>query len=179
MVSAAEQLAKNMNFSALGKSKELKQRILFVLGALVIYRLCTYVPLPGIDPNILQGIFQQLEGQGRSILGVVNLFSGGALSRMSIIALNIMPYISASIIMTLLTSMSPTLSALKKEGEAGRKKINQYTRMGTVLLTAVQGYTLAIGLETMTGGSGQSAVIDPGLFFRVTTVITLIGGDKR
>ena len=176
MVSAAEQLAQNMNFSAFGKSKELKQRILFVLGALIIYRLCTYVPLPGIDPTILQNIFAQLEGQGRSILGVVNLFSGGALSRMSIIALNIMPYISASIIMTLLTSMSPTLSAMKKEGEAGRKKINQYTRMGTVILTAVQGYTLAVGLESLTAGAGQSAVIDPGLYFRITTVITLTGG---
>jgi len=176
MVSAAEQLAKNMNFGALAKASELKKRIFFTLGALVIYRFCTYVPLPGIDPAELQRIFAQLQQQtGGGILNMFNMFSGGALQRMSIIALNIMPYISASIIMQLLGSMSPTLAQLKKEGEAGRKKLNQYTRMGTVLLTALQGYTLAIGLEGF-GAGGQSAVIDPGMFFRISTVITLVGG---
>ena len=175
MVSAAEQFAANMNFGALTKKGELRSRILFTLGALIVYRLCTYVPLPGIDPTALEAIFASLQQQGRSILGVVDLFSGGALSRMSIIALNIMPYISSSIIMTLLTSMSPSLSAMKKEGAAGRKKINQYTRIGTVLLTALQGYALAVGLEGA-GSGATSVVIDPGIFFRATTVVTLVGG---
>jgi preprotein translocase subunit SecY len=173
MASAAEQLAANLNFSAFSKAAELKKRIWFTLGALVVYRLCTYVPLPGIDPVILQDVFRQFQG---SITDMFNMFSGGALQRMSIIALNIMPYISASIIMQLMTSISPTLGALKKEGESGRKKINQYTRYGTVLLTAIQGYALASGLEGLTGSTGASAVIDPGMFFRATTVITLTGG---
>jgi preprotein translocase subunit SecY len=173
MASAAEQLASNLNFSAFSKAKELKNRIWFTLGALIVYRLCTYVPLPGIDPVALTDVFNQLRG---GLVDMFNMFSGGALSRMSIIALNIMPYISASIIMQLLTSMSPTLSQLKKEGERGRKKINQYTRYGTVLLTAVQGYALAAGLESLTSSAGGSAVIDPGMFFRATTVITLVGG---
>ena len=177
MVSAAEQLAKNLNFGALVKATELKHRIYFTLAALVIYRFCTYVPLPGIDPVILENIFTQLQREtGGGILNMFNMFSGGALQRMSIIALNIMPYISSSLIMTLLGSMSPSLAQLKKESEAGRKKLNQYTRMGTVLLTGLQGYALAVGLEGFGGAGGQSAVIDPGLFFRVSTVITLIGG---
>ncbi len=175
MVSAAEQLAKNLSFSSFGKAKELKNRIFFALGALIVYRFCTYVPLPGIDPTILKGIFGQLQQQG-GIVNLFNTFSGGALSRMSIVALNIMPYISASIIMTLLTSMSPSLATLKKDGERGRKKINQYTRYGTVLLTILQGYTLALGLEAMTGTGGISAVIEPGMFFRISTVVTLVGG---
>lgn len=173
MASAAEQLAANLNFSAFSKATELKQRIWFTLGVLIVYRLCTYVPLPGIDPVALQDVFRQISG---GLVGMLDMFSGGALSRMSIIALNIMPYISASIIMQLLTSMSPTLAQLKKEGESGRKKINQYTRYGTVLLTAVQGYALAAGLEGLTTSAGLSAVIDPGFFFRATTVVTLVGG---
>ncbi|MCH8861341.1 MAG: preprotein translocase subunit SecY [Proteobacteria bacterium] len=172
MVSAAEQLAANLNFGAFSKATELKKRIWFTLGALVIYRFCTYVPLPGIDPVALEQVFQQFQG---GLLNMFNTFSGGALQRMSIIALNIMPYISASIIMQLMTSMHPKLEQLKKEGERGRKKINQYTRYGTVLLTAVQGYGLAVGLEGMSGG-GSGAVLDPGLFFRMTTVISLVGG---
>ncbi len=172
MASAAEQLAANMNFGALAKATELKKRIWFTLGALVVYRLGTYIPLPGIDPVVLQQIFQQQQG---GILGMFDMFSGGALGRMTIFALNIMPYISASIIMQLLTSVSPTLEALKKEGESGRKKINQYTRMGTVLLSTVQAYTIAVGLEGMSGPGG-TAVIDPGYFFRAVTVITLVGG---
>ena len=172
MASAAEQLAANINFSAFAKAPELKKRLWFTLGALVIYRLGTYIPIPGVDPQILQEIFSQQAG---GILGIFDMFAGGALGRMTIFALNIMPYISAAIIMQLLTAVSPTLEALKKEGEAGRKKINQYTRYGTVVLAAVQSYGIAVGLESTTGGAG-SAVIDPGLFFRLTTVITLTGG---
>ena len=172
MASAAEQLAGSINLSAFAKATELKKRIWFTLGALVIFRLGTYIPLPGIDPQILQEIFQRNAG---GILGMVDMFSGGALGRMTIFALNIMPYISASIIIQLLTAVSPTLEALKKEGESGRKKLNQYTRYGTVLLAAVQSYGIAVGLEGMRAGA-QSAVIDPGLFFRLTTVVTLTSG---
>ena len=131
MASAAEQLAANLNFGAFSKATELKKRLWFTLGALIIYRLGTYIPLPGIDPVILQDIFRQQAG---GILGMFNMFAGGALGRMTIFALNIMPYISAAIIMQLMTSISPTLGQLKKEGEQGRKKINQYTRYGTVLI---------------------------------------------
>src|SRR5919199_885415 len=169
MASAAEQLAASINFGAFSKATELKNRIWFTLGALVIYRLGTYIPLPGIDAGILQDIFKQNAG---GILGMFDMFSGGALGRMTIFALNIMPYISASIIIQLLTAVSPTLENLKKEGEAGRKKLNQYTRYGTVLLAAVQAYGIAVGLEGMQG----SAVTDPGIFFRISTLITLTGG---
>ncbi|MDA5193075.1 preprotein translocase subunit SecY [Govanella unica] len=172
MASAAEQLAANLNFGAIAKATELKKRIWFTLGALIVYRLGTYIPLPGIDPVVLNQIFSQ---NSQGILGMFNMFSGGALQRMTIFALNIMPYISASIIVQLMTSISPSFAALKKEGEAGRKKLNQYTRYGTVLLTALQAYGLAVGLEHMSAG-GMSAAIDPGFFFRATTVITLIGG---
>jgi preprotein translocase subunit SecY len=172
MASAAEQLAASINFSAFAKASELKSRIWFTLGALVIYRLGTYIPIPGIDPAILQDLFSRNAG---GILGMFDMFSGGALGRMTIFALNIMPYISASIIIQLLTAVSPTLEALKKEGESGRKKLNQYTRFGTVLLAAVQSYGIAVGLEGMRGGA-QSAVLDPGLFFRFVTVVTLTSG---
>jgi len=172
MASAAEQLAASINLSAFAKASELKSRIWFTLGALVIYRLGTYIPIPGIDPAILQDVFSRNAG---GILGMFDMFSGGALGRMTIFALNIMPYISASIIIQLLTAVSPTLEALKKEGESGRKKLNQYTRFGTVLLAAVQSYGIAVGLEGMRGGA-QSAVLDPGLFFRLVTVVTLTSG---
>ncbi len=172
MASAAEQLAASMNFGALSKATELKKRIWFTLGALIVYRLGTYIPAPGIDPVVMQQIFEQQAG---GILGMFNMFAGGALGRMTIFALNIMPYISASIIMQLLTAVSPTLEALKKEGESGRKKINQYTRYGTVLLAAVQAYGIAVGLES-SGGGGASAVLDPGGYFRFTMVVTLTGG---
>ena len=174
MASAAEQLAQSINFSALSKATELKQRIWFTLGALIIYRLGTYIPAPGIDPAVLRDIFEQQSG---GILGMFDMFAGGALGRMTIFALNIMPYISASIIMQLLSAVSPRLEALKKEGESGRKKLNQYTRYGTVVLAAFQSYGLAVGLESMSGSSG-SAVLDPGLFFRLTMVITLTGGTS-
>src|ERR1700758_2135068 len=172
MASAAEQLASSINLSAFSKATELKSRIWFTLGALVIYRLGTYIPIPGIDPAILQDVFSRNAG---GILGMFDMFSGGALGRMTIFALNIMPYISASIIIQLLTAVSPTLEALKKEGESGRMKLNQYTRLGTVLLAAVQSYGIAVGLEGMHAGA-QSAVLDPGLFFRLVTVVTLVCG---
>ena len=172
MASAAEQFASNLNFGAFSKATELKKRLWFTLGALIVYRLGTYIPLPGIDPVILQDIFRQQAG---GILGMFNMFSGGALGRMTIFALNIMPYISAAIIMQLMTSISPTLSQLKKEGEQGRKKINQYTRYGTVLIATAQAYGIAVGIEGMSGSQG-SAVMDPGAFFRFTAVVTLVGG---
>jgi len=168
MASAAEQLAANMNMSSFGKAKELQQRILFALGALIVYRLCTYVPLPGIDAVALAGMFANLQG---GIVDMINVFSGGALQRMSIITLGIMPYISASIIMQLLTTMVPSLEQMKKEGDQGRKKINQYTRYGTVVLTVFQGWALASSLQGQDG-----VVVNPGLFFTFTTVITLVGG---
>ncbi len=168
MVSAAEQLAANLNFSALAKAEELKKRIWFTLGALIVYRLGTYIPLPGIDPAAWEQIFRTNAG---GILGVFNMFAGGGIHRMAIFALNIMPYISASIIIQLMTTVSPELERLKKEGEQGRKVMNQYTRYLTVGLAAVQSYGISVGLE----GFGQT-VTDPGLFFRISTVITLTGG---
>ena len=172
MASAAEQLASQINFGAFSKATELKKRIWFTLGALIVYRLGTYIPIPGIDPVILAEIFRQNAG---GILGMFDMFAGGALGRMTIFALNIMPYISASIILQLMTAVSPTLEALKKEGESGRKKINQYTRYLTVVLATAQAFGIVVGLEGMTGSAG-SAVVDPGWFFRVTAVITLVGG---
>ena len=172
MSSAVEQLAKNANWGAFSKATELKQRILFVLGALIVYRLGTYIPVPGIDPVVWKEIYSQ---KGGGILDMFNMFSGGALQRMTIFALNIMPYISASIIMQLAAAMSPNLEKLKKEGEHGRMKINQYTRYLTVLLASVQAYGLAVGLEGMQSSNG-AAVIDPGFFFRASTVITIVGG---
>jgi preprotein translocase subunit SecY len=168
MASAAEQLAANINFSALAKAEDLKKRIWFTLGALIVYRLGTYIPMPGVDPVELARFATQ---NSSGILGWVNGLAGGALGRMAIFALNIMPYISASIIIQLLTTVSPHLEQLKKEGEAGRKKMNQYTRYGTVIIAALQAYGIAAGLE----GQG-SIVLDPGIFFRASTVITLTGG---
>jgi preprotein translocase subunit SecY len=172
MASAAEQLAANINLGAFAKATELKKRLWFTLGALVIYRLGTYIPMPGIDPAALSDIFRQNQG---GILGMFDMFSGGALGRMTIFALNIMPYISASIIMQLMTAVSPHLEALKKEGEVGRKKINQYTRYGTVVLAMFQAFGIAVGLEGMQSTVGR-VVIDPGFFFRISTVISLTGG---
>ncbi len=168
MVSAAEQLAANLNFSALAKAEELKARIWFTLGALLVYRLGTYIPLPGIDPAAWEQIFRTQSG---GILGMFNMFSGGGIHRMAIFALNIMPYISASIIIQLMTTVSKSLEQLKKEGEQGRKLMNQYTRYLTVVLAAFQAYGISVGLES----AGQ-VVTDPGMFFRISTVITLTGG---
>lgn len=150
MASTAEQMARNMNFGAFQKATDLQKRIWFTLGALIVYRLGTYIPLPGIDPVALENIFKQNAG---GLLGMFDMFTGGALSRMTIFALNIMPYISASIIMQLMSSISPSLEQLKKEGESGRKKINQYTRYLTVLITVMQAYGISVGLESMSGGS--------------------------
>jgi preprotein translocase subunit SecY len=172
MASAAEQLASNVNFGAFAKATELKKRIWFTLGALIVYRLGTFVPLPGVDPTVLQDLFNQTGG---GILGMFDMFAGGALSRMTIFALNIMPYISASIIMQLMSAVSPTLEAMKKEGETGRKKINQYTRYLTLVICIFQAYGISVGLEGMSSGGG-GAVADPGWFFRLTVVITLTGG---
>ncbi len=172
MTSNVEQFASNFNFGTLSKAGDLKKRIWFTLAVLVVYRLGTYIPVPGIDPTILDDIFQQNAG---GILAMFDMFAGGALSRMTIFALNIMPYISAAIIMQMLTAISPSMEALKKEGESGRTKINQYTRYLTVFLATIQGYGLAVGLESMQGSSG-SAVVDPGMFFRLTTTITIVGG---
>jgi preprotein translocase subunit SecY len=168
MASAAEQLAANINLSAFAKAEDLKKRIWFTLAALVVYRLGTYIPMPGVDPIELARLVDQ---QSTGILGWINGLAGGALGRMAIFALSIMPYISASIIMQLMTTVSPHLEQLKKEGEQGRRKMNQYTRYGTVVLAAMQAYGIAVGLE----GQGN-VVIDPGWFFRISAVITLTGG---
>ncbi len=174
MASHAEQLAASLNLGAFSKATELKKRLWFTLMAVIVYRIGTYIPLPGVDPQAMAHIFQQKGGGG--ILDMFNMFSGGALQRMTIFALNVMPYVSASIILQMMSAAVPALDTLKKEGEAGRKRMNQYTRYLTVILAAVQGYGLAFGIEAMGRSSGHPAVIDPGFFFRVTTTITLIGG---
>jgi preprotein translocase subunit SecY len=168
MASAAEQLASNLNFGALAKADELKKRIWFTLGALIVYRLGTYIPLPGINPDQVADLFKQAQS---GVLGLFNMFSGGAVGRLAIFALNIMPYISASIIIQLMTSMVPALESLKKEGEQGRKILNQYTRYLTLILAVFQAWGIAVGLQ----GSGN-LVNEPGTFFLVSTVITLVGG---
>ena len=172
MVSAAEQLAANLNFGAFAKAEELKKRIWFTLAALLVYRLGTYIPIPGINPVAFAEAFRT---QSSGILGMINMFAGGAIERMAIFALNIMPYISASIIMQLMQSVVPSLEALKKEGEQGRKQLNQYTRYLTVVLAAFQAFGIAYGLEGQRSASGR-VVLDPGVFFRLTTVATLVGG---
>jgi preprotein translocase subunit SecY len=167
MASAAEQMAANLSWGTFGKAKDLQSRILFALGLLIVYRIGTYIPVPGVDAARLRDFFaQQSEGIG----GMLNMFTGGAVGRMAIFALGIMPYISASIIVQLMTSMVPSLQALKKEGESGRKKINQYTRYGTVFLAFFQAYGLAIGLEA------EGMAHDPGWYFRIGVIITLVGG---
>lgn len=168
MASAAEQLAANLNWGAFARAEELKKRIWFTLGALLIYRLGTYLPLPGINPIALSQAFNNAQ---TGIIGLFNMFSGGAVGRMAIFALGIMPYISASIIVQLLTTVLPSFEALKKEGEAGRKTLNQYTRYLTVVLALFQAYGIAVGLE-----GGNNIVADPGWFFRISTVLTLLGG---
>ena len=172
MASAAEQLASNLNLGTLSKATELKARIWFTLGAVLVYRLGTYIPVPGVDATVMGELLSQ---HGGGILGMFDMFSGGALGRMTVFALNIMPYISASIIIQLMSSAIPSLESLKKEGESGRKKLNQYTRYLTVFIAIFQSYGIAIGLESMRGSFG-SAVVDPGMFFRVSCVVTLVGG---
>ncbi len=168
MASAAEQLARNLSFSTFAKAKALQQRIWFTLGALLVYRLGTYIPLPGIDPDAFRATFEQSQ---QGIIGMFNMFAGGAVERMAIFALNLIPYITASIVVQVVSTASPRLEALKKEGEAGRRKMNQYTRYLAVLFCAIQAYGIAVGLE-----GSQGVVLNPGWFFRISTVITLVGG---
>ncbi|KQN72786.1 preprotein translocase subunit SecY [Devosia sp. BK] len=168
MASAAEQLARNLSFSTFSKAKALQQRIWFTLGALLVYRLGTFIPVPGIDPDAFRATFEQSQ---QGIIGMFNMFSGGAVERMAIFALNLIPYITASIVVQVIATASPKLEALKKEGEAGRRKMNQYTRYLAVVFCAVQAYGIAVGLE-----GSQGVVLNPGWFFRLSTVVTLVGG---
>ena len=174
MASRADQMASNLNLSKFGQATELKNRIWFTIGALIIFRLLSFVPLPGVDPVAQAALYANNAAGG--VLDIFNTFSGGSLERMSLIALGVMPYITASIVVQLAASLSPTLAAIKKEGESGRKKLNQYTRYGTVFLTALQGYFLAAGLESLAAANGISAVVEPGLMFRIVATISLIGG---
>ena len=167
MASAAEQMAANLSWGAFGKATDLRQRIFFTLGLLIVYRLGTYIPVPGIDGTALKTF---MEGQGQGLGGMLSLFTGGALARMGIFALGVMPYISASIIVQLLASMIPQLEQLKKEGDQGRKKINQYTRYSTVALAIFQGWAIAASIAA--GGLAHN----PDLFFKIACVITLVGG---
>ena len=173
MASAAEQMASNISLSSFSKATELKKRLWFTLGALVLFRMLSFVPIPGIDPVAMQQLYATQSG---GILDVFNTFSGGALERASIIALGIMPYITASIVVQLMAALYPPWQAIKKEGESGRKKLNQYTRYLTVLLTTVQGYFIAVGLEGLGANNNITAVVDPGMLFRVTATVTLVGG---
>ena len=168
----ADRLSSNINLSSFSKAGELKRKIFFVIFMLIAYRVGTYVPLPGINALALQEL---ANSQAGGVLGMFNMFTGGALGRMSIFALNIMPFITASIIMQLMTVVSTELAAMKKEGEQGRKKINQFTRYLTVILALFQGYGMSVGMEAMTTGKG-SVVMDPGLFFRITSMVSLAGG---
>jgi len=169
MATKGEQATQQARFGAFSKATDLQKRIWFALGALIVYRLGTYIPLPGINSAALKDLFSQ---NSSGLLGMFDMFTGGALSRMTIFALNIMPYISASIIMQLMTTISPSLEKIKKEGANGSKTINQYTRYLTVLITVMQAYGIAVGLESMASG----VVMEGGWFFRFTTVVTLTGG---
>ncbi|MEO5366252.1 MAG: preprotein translocase subunit SecY [Magnetococcus sp. WYHC-3] len=157
----------------LGRIPELRKRIFFTLGMLIVYRIGAHIPIPGIDPEALAAFFAQQSG---TLLGMFNMFSGGALSRLTVFALGIMPYISASIILQLMTAVVPKLEQLKKEGESGRRKITQYTRYGTILLSIFQGLGIAIGLESMQSPDGLPVVLDAGWSFRMMTVLTLTSG---
>jgi preprotein translocase subunit SecY len=173
MASRADNIASNLSLANFSQATELRKRIWFTIGALIVFRFLSFVPLPGVNPLILETLYDQTRG---GILDLFNTFSGGSLERMSLIALGVMPYITASIVIQLAASLHPSLMALKKEGEAGRKKLNQYTRYGTVFLCAIQGWFLASGLEAYGAQSGLQAVVDPGIMFRVVAVINLIGG---
>lgn len=173
MASLSDKMSTGLGWDTFSKATDLQKRLLFTLGAMIVYRLGTFIPLPGINSAALADIFARQAG---GILGMFNMFTGGALSRMTLFALNIMPYISASIIVQLAASVIPSLMALKKEGESGQRKMTQYTRYLTVLITIVQGYGLALGLEAMVSSTGSSAVVNPGAWFRFTTVVSLLGG---
>jgi preprotein translocase subunit SecY len=173
MASRADNIASNLNFGNFAKATELKQRIWFTIGALIVFRFLSFVPLPGVNPLILSELYSQTRG---GILDLFNAFSGGSLERMSLIALGVMPYITASIVVQMASALHPALAAMKKEGASGRQKLNQYTRYGAVLLCAVQGYFLAVGLESFASQQGLNAVVNPGIMFRVVAVINLVGG---
>jgi len=173
MATTADRMAANISLAKFSQATDLKKRLWFTIGALIAFRFLSFVPLPGVDPTVLAQLYTHAQG---GILDIFNTFSGGSLQRMSLIALGIMPYITASIVVQLAASLSPQLEALKKEGESGRKKLNQYTRYGTVALTAVQGYFIALQLENFGAQNGLQAVVVPGLLFRVAAVISLIGG---
>ncbi|MEN2787459.1 preprotein translocase subunit SecY [Sphingomonas qilianensis] len=173
MASAADSMAQGLSLSKFAQATDLKKRLWFTIGVLIVFRMLSYVPLPGVDPTALGLLSQQTQG---GVLDFFNAFSGGSLSRMSLTALGVMPYITASIVVQLATSLSPTLAAIKKDGESGRKRLNQYTRYGTVALTAVQGYFIAVGLEALGASQGVQAIVEPGMMFRVGAVISLIGG---
>lgn len=174
MVSLAEKLASNITFDDFKKAKDLKRRILFTLFILILYRLGSFIPLPGVDASIVKSFFDSQSNGG--ILSMFDVFTGGSLSRMTIFALNIMPYISASIIISLMATITPSLMELKKEGESGREKMNQYTRYLTVLICIIQAYGISVGLEHLAGTDGVSAVIIPGAFFKFSTIVSLLGG---
>jgi preprotein translocase subunit SecY len=173
MASAAEQLASNISFASFQKATELKKRLWFTLGALVLFRLLSFVPIPGIDPRAMASLFNTQRG---GVLDFFNTFSGGSLERMSIIALGVMPYITASIVVQLGATLYGPWQQLRKEGETGRKKLNQYTRYLTVLLTTIQGYWIAVGLESLGASQGIAAVVEPGMVFRIAATISLVGG---
>ncbi|WP_260598064.1 preprotein translocase subunit SecY [Sphingomonas endolithica] len=173
MASAADNMAQGLSLSKFAQATDLKKRLWFTIGVLIVFRMLSYVPLPGVDPTALGLLSQQTRG---GVLDFFNAFSGGSLSRMSLTALGVMPYITASIVVQLATSLSPTLASIKKDGESGRKRLNQYTRYGTVALTAVQGYFIAVGLEALGASQGVQAIVEPGMLFRVGAVISLVGG---
>jgi preprotein translocase subunit SecY len=173
MASRADNIASNLSFGNFAKATELKQRIWFTIGALIVFRFLSFVPLPGVNPLILSELYNQTRG---GILDLFNAFSGGSLERMSLIALGVMPYITASIVVQMASALHPALAAMKKEGASGRQKLNQYTRYGAVLLCAIQGYFLAVGLESFAAQNGLQAVVAPGIMFRIVAVINLVGG---
>ncbi len=173
MASRADNIASNLSLANFSKATELKNRIWFTIGALIVFRFLSFIPLPGVNPLVLQDLYDTARG---GILDLFNTFSGGSLERMSLIALGVMPYITASIVIQLAAALHPSLAALKKEGQSGRQKLNQYTRYGTVFLCAIQGWFLASGLEAYGAQSGLQAVVQPGVMFRVGAVISLVGG---
>ena len=173
MASRADNIASNLSLANFSKATELKNRIWFTIGALIVFRFLSFVPLPGVNPLVLETLYDQTRG---GILDLFNTFSGGSLERMSLIALGVMPYITASIVVQMASSLHPALAALKKEGQTGRQKLNQYTRYGTVFLCAIQGWFLAAGLEAYGAQSGLQAVVQTGYMFRIGAVISLVGG---
>ncbi|MFN4114758.1 MAG: preprotein translocase subunit SecY [Sphingomonadaceae bacterium] len=173
MASRADNIASTLSLANFSKATELKKRIWFTIGALIVFRFLSFIPLPGVNPLVLETLYDQARG---GILDMFNMFSGGSLERMSLIALGVMPYITASIVVQMASALHPTLAALKKEGASGRQKLNQYTRYGTVFLCVIQGWFLAAGLEAYAAQSGLQAVVQPGYMFRVGAVISLVGG---